>query len=66
MQVSRTVHGATRHALKAEPLAALTNGERLEADMLRASLVWNALLLPLLLAAAGCAVLRRRELADAE
>jgi hypothetical protein len=44
----------------------LTNGERLEADMLRASLVWNALLLPLLLAAAGCAVLRRRELADAE
>ena len=66
MLVSRTVHGATRHALKAEPLAALTNGERLEADMLRASLVWNALLLPLLLAAAGCAVLRRRELADAE
>ncbi len=64
--VSRTVHGATRRALQAEPLAALTNGERLDAGMLRVSLGWNALLLPLLLAAAGCAVLRRRELADTE
>ena len=60
------MHGATRRALQAEPLAALTNGERLEAGMLRVSLGWNALLLPLLLAAAGCAVLRRRELADTE
>lgn len=64
--VSRTVHGATRRALQAEPLAALTNGERLDAGMLRVSLGWNALLIPLLLAAAGCAVLRRRELADTE
>jgi len=64
--VSRVVHSATRRALQAKPLAALTNGERIDTDMLRTSLGWNALLFPLLLAAASCAVLRRRELADTE
>jgi len=44
----------------------LTHGERLDADLLCTSLGWNVLLVPLLLAAAGCVVLRRRELADTE
>jgi hypothetical protein len=63
--VSRGVHEATRHAMQVEPLTALTRGERIEVAVLGASLAWNALWLPLLFAAAGCAVLRRRELADA-
>ena len=64
--VSRGVHEVSRHALQAEPLTALTRGERLDAALLRSSLIWNAALIPLMFAAAGCFVLRRRELADAE
>jgi hypothetical protein len=63
--VSRGVHEVSRHAMQAEPLTALTRGERLDASLLRSSLAWNALLIPLLFAGAGCFVLRRRELADA-
>ena len=64
--VSRGVYEATRHAMRAEPLTALTRGERLEAEVLGTSLVWNVLLVPLVLAGAGCWVLRRRELADTD
>ncbi len=64
--VSRGVHGASSQAMSVEPLKALTNGERIEVGVLGASLAWNVAWLPLLLAVAGCAVLRRRELADAD
>ena len=63
--VSRGVHGASSQALQVEPLTALTRGERIEGAVLGASLAWNVVLLPMLFAGAGCAVLRRRELADA-
>ena len=63
--VSRGVHEASRHAMQAEPLTALTRGERIEGGVLGASLAWNVVLLPLLIAGAGCVVLRRREFADA-
>ncbi len=64
--VSRGVHEVTRHALQAEPLTALTRGERLDAELLGTSLAWNVLLIPFLFAGAGCWVLRRRELADTD
>ncbi len=64
MWVSRGVYEATRHAMRTEPLTALTRGERIEDEILGASWVWNVLLLPMILAGAGCWVLRRRELAD--
>ncbi|MEI7899555.1 MAG: hypothetical protein WCK89_04840 [bacterium] len=64
--VSRGVHGVSSHALQAEPLTALTHGERIEVGLLGASLAWNVVLLPMLFAGAGCVVLRRRELADAK
>lgn len=63
--VSRAVHEVSFHAMQVEPLTALTRGERIEGDLLGTSLAWNALLLPLVFAAAGSAVLRRRELSDA-
>ena len=62
--VSRGVSEATRHAMQVEPLTALTRGERLDANVLRASMTWNVVWIPMLLAGAGCWVLRRRELAD--
>ena len=64
--VSRGVAAATRQAFKAEPLTALTLGERLEGDVLGRSVVWNVVWLPALFAVAGCWVLRRRELADTD
>ena len=64
--VSRGIHEVSRHALQAEPLTALTRGERLDATLLRTSFMWNALLIPALFAGLGCFVLRRRELADAD
>jgi hypothetical protein len=64
--ISRGVHEVSRHALQAEPLAALTGGERIDAALLRSSLAWNVLLVPLLFAGVGCFVLRRRELADVD
>ena len=64
--VSRGVYEATRHAIRTEPLTALTRGERLESDVLGASLAWNVLLMPMILAGAGCWVLRHRELADTD
>ncbi len=63
--VSRGVHEASLRAMQAAPLTALTRGERIEGGVLGASLAWNGLLLPLCFAAAGCWVLRRREMADA-
>ena len=63
--VSRGVHEASRHAMQIEPLTALTRGERIEAGALGTSLAWNLVLLPMLFALAGGAVLKRRELADA-
>ncbi len=62
--VSRGVSAATRQALQAEPLVALTRGERLEERALGRSALWNVVFLPALFACAGCWVLRRRELAD--
>lgn len=64
--VSRGVYGATRHALQAEPLRALTRGERIDAEVLGSSIAWNVLLIPAFLAGAGCWVLKRRELADTD
>ena len=64
--VSRGIHEVSRHALQAEPLTALTRGERLDAALLRSSLAWNALLIPVLFAGLGCFVFKRRELADAD
>jgi hypothetical protein len=64
--ISRGVHEVSRHALQVEPLTALTRGERLDAALMRSTLAWNALLIPLLFAGAGCFVLRRRELADVD
>jgi hypothetical protein len=64
--VSRGVYEVTRHTLKGEPLTALTRGERIEGRALAESLLWNVALLPLALAALGCAALRSRELADGD
>lgn len=64
--VSRGVHEVSRRAMQADPLGAVTRGERVEDRLLAASLVWNGLLVPLVFAAAGSWVLRRRELADAD
>lgn len=63
--VSRGMHEASSHAMRIEPLTQLTRGERIETGELGESLAWNGVLLPMLFAAAGCAVLRRRELANA-
>ena len=62
--ISRGVTEVTRHAMQIEPLTALTRGERLDFNVLGASARWNVLWIPMLLAGAGCWVLRRRELAD--
>lgn len=62
--VSRGVHSVSQHAMQAQPLTALTRSERVDVSLLWTSLAWNALLLPLLLAAIGCFVFRQRELAD--
>lgn len=61
--VSRAVHEATRHAVKEEPLTALTRGERIDGAALGASVLWNVVLVPGVFAMLGCVVLRRRELA---
>ncbi len=62
--VSRGVHIATSQAMRAEPLTALTRGERIASRAVAESVIWNGMVLPLIFAAAGCWVLRRRELAD--
>ena len=62
--VSRAVHEVSGHAMKAEPLTALAHGERIDGEAMETAVVWNVVLVPLLLALAGCAVLRRRELAE--
>jgi len=64
--VSRVVHQASGHALKAEPLTALAHGERIDGEVMGSSALWNMVLVPLAIAWAGCAVLRRRELADGD
>ena len=62
--VSRAVHQVSGHAMKAEPLTALAHGERIGSEALETAVAWNVALVPLLLALAGCAVLRRREFAE--
>ena len=64
--VSRAVYEATRHAMRDEPLTALTRGERLEGAALASALAWNVALVPGLFALLGCGVLRRRELASGD
>ena len=64
--VSRAVHHMSGHAMKAEPLAALAHGERISGEALGTSVMWNVVLVPLVIALAGCAVLRRRELAEGD
>ena len=64
--VSRAVHHMSGHAMKAEPLAALAHGERIGGEVLGSSVMWNVVLVPLVIALAGCAVLRRRELAEGD
>ena len=64
--ISRGVSAATRPSTRAEPLTALTRGERLEGDVLGRAALWNVVWLPALFAVAGCWVLRRRELADTD
>ncbi|MDD4102026.1 MAG: hypothetical protein PHU80_05270 [Kiritimatiellae bacterium] len=63
--VSRGVHVVTSRAMRAEPLTALTHGERIASRSVEEGLLWNGLALPLIFAAAGAWILRRRELADA-
>ena len=63
--VSRQVHEVTRHAVKANPLEAVREGEQIQGAVIGDALVWNVLLLPLVFAALGCAALRQRELAEA-
>ena len=62
--VSRAVHEASGHAMKAQPLTSLAHGERIDGNVIGSSAVWNVVLAPLLIAWVGCAVLRRRELAE--
>jgi hypothetical protein len=64
--VSRGMHEVTRHTMKGEPLKALSRGERIEGRLLAEACLWNVALLPLVLAALGCAALRSRELADSD
>lgn len=64
--VSRVVYEVTRHAMKDEPLTALTRGERIDGSALATSLGWNVGLVPAVFAALGCLALRRRELAKGE
>ena len=64
--VSHVVNQASGHAMKAKPLAALAHGERIEGAVLMSSVLWNGVLVPFVFALAGCAVLRRRELAEGE
>ena len=64
--VSRAVNQISSRALRSEPLAALTRGERIRGEEIRSSVVWNEMLVPLIFAWAGCLVLRRREWAAGE
>lgn len=62
--VSRVVYGVTLHAMKDEPLTAVTRGERIDGAALRSAVVWNAVGVPCLFALFGCGILKRRELAE--
>lgn len=64
--VSRVVNQATSHAMKAEPLKALSRGERIERSVWVSSVLWNGVLIPCVFGLAGCVILRRRELAQGE
>jgi len=64
--VSRTVYRISSRALKAEPLLALSHGERIDDELLGASLAWNAVMAPLFFIVIGGVVLRRRELAQGD
>jgi hypothetical protein len=61
--VSRGVFEVTQHAMKDEPLKALTRGERIEGGVIGTAAAWNVVLVPFVLLLLGCAALRRRELA---
>lgn len=64
--VSQVVHRISSRALKAKPLVALSNGERIDGETLGTSLAWNVGWAPLFFIFIGCAVLRRRELAQGD
>jgi len=64
--VSRTVHWASDHAMRVSPLESVTCGERIEGGVLGECVLWNMVLMPAVFTLLGCAVLRRRELAEGE
>lgn len=64
--VSRAVHWASDRAMRVEPLESLTRGERIDGGTIGGCLLWNLALMPAVFALLGCAVLRRRELAEGE
>lgn len=64
VRISRAVQFATSRAMRAEPLASLTRGERIESRVVAESMLWNGVALPLVFAVMGGWILRRRELGD--
>jgi hypothetical protein len=52
--------------MEAKPLESVSHGERIEGSVIQASLLWNAVVIPCVFAWLGCAVLRRRELAEGD
>jgi hypothetical protein len=63
--VLRATRYATRHATAESPLRRVVHGERISREIMLAGALWNLGLVPLALSLLACAVLRRRELADA-
>lgn len=64
--ISECVTESVDFAVRGNPLELLTRGERIGGKLLASSAAWDLAAFPLLFAAAGCLVLRRRELSEAK
>lgn len=64
--ISERVTESVNIAVRGNPLDLLTRGERIDRKLLMLSAVWDLAVFPLLFAAAGCLVLRKRELSEAK
>jgi len=62
--VSRGVSALTQHTLRDAPLESVIRGERIDPKAVCITFLWNAVLVPALLALLGIYILRRRELAS--
>ncbi|MFO7935989.1 MAG: hypothetical protein R6V06_00025 [Kiritimatiellia bacterium] len=65
VKVLRSVRYVTKHAVGASPLTSVARGERIRRDTMLITAFWSLGLMPLVMAVLACAVLRRREVADA-